>query len=100
MPNALLEAMACRIPVLSTDCPSGPREILQDGRLGHLIPAADEQALADAIEDAMENYPVWYDKVSAAREHVENQFAPAAGIRRLEELIAEVAGERICAGAD
>ena len=48
-PNALTEALALGTPVVSTDCRTGPREILQDGRYGTLVPVADEEALADAM---------------------------------------------------
>ncbi|HVV50695.1 MAG TPA: glycosyltransferase [Polyangia bacterium] len=49
LPGALIQAMACGCRVLSTDCPGGSREILQDGALGPLCPPADPEALAAAL---------------------------------------------------
>jgi len=45
----IIEALAVGTPVVATDCPSGPREILADGRYGTLVPVGDDAALAEAI---------------------------------------------------
>ena len=54
LPTVLIEALAAGARVVSTDCPSGPREILQDGQLGALVPVGDPVALARAISDTLE----------------------------------------------
>ena len=52
--NVLVEAMACGCPVVSTDCPSGPAEILENGKYGPLVPVGDITALALAIANILE----------------------------------------------
>jgi glycosyltransferase involved in cell wall biosynthesis len=49
LPNSLIEALACGCSAVSTDCPSGPAEILDGGKYGHLVPMGDAHAMAEAI---------------------------------------------------
>jgi glycosyltransferase involved in cell wall biosynthesis len=53
--NVIIEAMACGTSVVSTDCPGGPREILDGGRYGRLVPVGDVVALAEAINSTLDN---------------------------------------------
>lgn len=57
LPGVLIQAMACGTPVVSTNCPTGPREILQDGRFGRLVPVGEPVAMAKAIRDTLESPP-------------------------------------------
>lgn len=54
LPTVLLEALAVETPIVATDCPSGPAEILQGGRFGRLVPVGDPEALAGALVDLVE----------------------------------------------
>jgi len=55
--NVLVEAIGAGTPVVSTDCPNGPREILCDGELGPLVPPGDPQALAEGVVATLEDPP-------------------------------------------
>ena len=62
--NVIAEALACGTPVVATDCPSGPSEILDGGAYGRLVAVGDDEALAQAMEEALDA-PVDYDELIA-----------------------------------
>lgn len=55
--NVLIEALALGVPVVSTDCPFGPSEILDGGRYGRLVPVGDKAGLAEAIVATLDERP-------------------------------------------
>lgn len=56
-PLVLAEAMATGLRVVSTDCPSGPAELLENGKFGRLVPCRDHEALGRAIDQALDDAP-------------------------------------------
>ena len=57
LPGVLVQALACGCPCVSTDCPAGPAEILENGKFGPLVPVGDEAALAEAMERVFDRPP-------------------------------------------
>jgi len=55
LPTVMIEALATGARIVSTDCPSGPREILEGGRYGRLVPVGDASRLAAALEEALDD---------------------------------------------
>jgi len=86
-PNVLVEAMACGVPVAATDCPHGPREILEGGRLGSLVPVAAPESLADAIQDAMQRRDFMRERARLAAESVRQRFPIQETVRNLERQL-------------
>jgi glycosyltransferase involved in cell wall biosynthesis len=94
LPNSLIEAMACGAPVISTDCPSGPAEILERGRYGRLVPAGDVEAMAAAISATLQEV----HDTAATRSRAEAFSTAASAAQYLELLLGgPLTDERMCA---
>ena len=85
--NVLIEALACGCPVVSTDCPYGPSEILEGGRWGELVPVGKDGELADAIERTLDN-PLPREVLRRRAEF----FSVDKAVDQYEKLIAKVVG--------
>lgn len=69
LPNVLIEALACGTQIVSTNCPTGPAEILRDGQFGQLVPVDDPSSLGAALLAALNgDYRVPPDKLRARAE--------------------------------
>jgi glycosyltransferase involved in cell wall biosynthesis len=91
LPTVLVEAMACGCPVVATDCPSGPAEILEDGALGQLVEMADPEALAQAIMAEL-NAPTPAEQLEARAGHFSFDNAITAYTQLLLAKAAQPAG--------
>lgn len=89
LPTVLIEAMACGCPVVSTDCPFGPREILEEGRFGTLVPVGDSEALSAAMACALDEPP----QRAALRERA-SFFSVENAVVRYEKLLLRACSPR------
>jgi glycosyltransferase involved in cell wall biosynthesis len=87
--GVIVEAMACGTPVVATDCPSGPAEILEGGWSGLLVPVDDAPALAGALGRVL-TQPAVRQQFAALGLRRAEAFAPSTGVPQWETVLREV----------
>ena len=83
--NVIVEAMACGTPVVSTNCMSGPREIIENGENGILFPVADQKALAEAVLKVLNNPSLSYKLSEQGKKRAE-YFSIEKSVKKYEEI--------------
>ena len=87
--NVLVEAMACGTPVISTNCKSGPSEIIEDGKSGILVPVSDYQSLSKAIIKVLSDDSLRQKFSAEGLERVKH-FSVQKNIRGYEKVFQEL----------
>lgn len=87
MPNALLEAMAIGLPCISTDCPTGPSEMIVNGENGLLVPVDDAEKMREAIEYMYNNRDKAEEMGKRAREFVSENYRIEKIVDRFLEIV-------------
>ncbi|MFO0920033.1 MAG: glycosyltransferase, partial [Planctomycetaceae bacterium] len=90
LPNVLIEALLLGIPSVATDCPTGPREVTEEGRFGTLVPPGDVGALAQAIAQALDHLPEEQARAQEASSAMRKKYDVDLGVRDLEDRFLEV----------
>ncbi len=90
MPNALLEAMACKVPVLATNTTQGAGELLRTHSVGRLVSKANADELATALQDRFQRPAPWLEKVASARSYVETYHCLQSWIDKMSQLLLRI----------
>jgi len=97
LPTTIIEALSVDTPVIATDCPSGPREILEQGRCGLLVPMDDPAAMAEALVRLLRSESLRLELVAAGRQRLRD-FEPARVTARWDAVFREALGGAVDGG--
>ena len=92
LPNTLVEAMACGLPCVATDCPMGPAELIRDGENGLLVPVSDTEAMARAMARIADD-PAFARRLGAAAAKIRQTNSEDAIGREFEAYFAQVCAQ-------
>lgn len=87
MPNSLMEAMAVGLPCISTNCPTGPADLISNGINGYLISVGDEKALVVAMNKIINDIDLSIEMGKRARESILNRYGPESSAKELMRFI-------------
>ncbi len=90
MPNSLLEALTFGMPSISTDCPTGPSELIEDGVNGYLVPMGDSKVLAERLIDYIKNPKKAEEFGKAARKSCGSSHSKEAVCKKLVQYLDRV----------
>ena len=93
MPNVLLEAMVCKVPVLATNTDQGAGELLRAQSIGTLVPRANVDELANALIDRFQRPAPWLEKIEQARKYVEINHSLSVWIDNISQLLMRIANK-------
>lgn len=99
-PNVMLEAMALGVPCVAYDCPSGPRELSDHGRLAALVAPGDRAGLADAVEAVLADPLGSARRAGEAALRMRERYALPGIIARWDRLIGQARGNSPDSGSD
>lgn len=88
-PMVMLEAMACGLPIVSFDCPCGPREIIEDGKNGKLIKTGDNEAFINAVQKYIDDSALWSCSSSFSVE-LSKQYLPELIYKQWIDLLEDL----------
>lgn len=89
--NVLIEALASGVPVVSTDCPHGPSEILKDGRYGRLVEVGDVEGMAMEIEATLDNPDL--PATERERRNRAGDFSAVRAVERYDMMLSRVVAD-------
>jgi glycosyltransferase involved in cell wall biosynthesis len=95
LPNTLIESMACGTPAVSTRCPYGPEELIEDGVTGLLVPTGNAAAFGAALERFAADREATRRMGAAAHDSIASRFGIEAGYANFERLFETVVEERM-----